>query len=271
MKKIIQIILCSLIFFEVLAQQKENNNLFDIMISDAEIFFIDGISYFTYPIGMSGKEWLTTAGIGAGIYLSIQNDKNVRNWIDTDVNQFDDNFWRAFEHYGVIEYAEIGAIGTYAVGLFGNHGGTRKLGRMMFQSLSYSGLTAMFIRMIAGRKRPPLTSNHTDFIGFTSNNRFQSFPSGHTTVAFAFSTVLAEYFDSPWSRIGFYGLAGLAATERIINNEHWLTDVILGALIGIAGGVHVINEESKRENNSPKSKLTISPSFNGINFRYRLN
>jgi len=74
----------------------------------------------------------------------------------------------------------------------------------------------------------------------------------------------------PWSRIGFYGIAGLAATERLLNNEHWFTDVSLGALLGIAGGLHVINEENKR-GKKDNSRISIQPTFNGINFRYRLN
>ncbi|MCP5062744.1 MAG: phosphatase PAP2 family protein [Ignavibacteriae bacterium] len=139
---------------------------------------------------------------------------------------------------------------------------------MIVQSLTYSGLTAMFVRMIAGRKRPPFTNDHLDFNGFETNNSFQSFPSGHTTVAFAFSTVLAEYFDTPWARIGFYGMAGLSAAERLLNDKHWFSDVTLGALLGIAGGLHVISEEKNRKKKT-RIGLTISPTFNGISFQYR--
>ena len=40
---------------------------------------------------------------------------------------------------------------------------------------------------------------------------------------------------------------GLTATERIINTEHWFSDVAIGALLGIASGLHVINEENKKK------------------------
>jgi len=178
--------------------------------------------------------------------------------------------YHIFEKYGVVQYAEIAGAGLYAFGLFSNNKKVRTLGRMVVQSLTYAGLTAMILRMAAGRERPIHTDDPTNFTGFNSDNAFQSFPSGHVTVAFAFSTVFAEYFDSPLSRIGFYSLAGLAATERLINSQHWFSDVVLGATLGILSGVHVVNQETKRNNNE-QSRLTISPSFNGIYFQYRLN
>ncbi len=252
------------------AQNNKELNYFDTILKDAEIFLMDGASFYTYPLRMDESEWLITGGIGIGTFFLVRNDDHIRTRIGTEVNKYDNNFWRIFETYGVIQYAEIAGATTYAVGLFSKNDEVRKLGRMIVQSLTYSGLTSMFIRMIAGRKRPPLTNDPLNFTGFTTNNSFQSFPSGHVTVAFAFSTVLAEYFDSPWSKIGFYGIAGLSAAERLINSQHWFTDVALGALVGIAGGMHVINEESKR-NNGKISRLSIQPTLNGITFQYRLN
>lgn len=266
------LLLLSFIVFQnsLVAQLNDDLNYFETILYDAEIFFIDGGSFITYPLRMDESAWLGTSGGLIGTYLLIQNDDHIRYKINTEVDQFDNIFWRSIEKYGVVQYAEAVGVATYAVGLFSEHNKTRTLGRMIIQSLTYSGLSAMFIRMIAGRLRPPLTDNPNHFNGFTTNNAYQSFPSGHTTVAFALSTVLAEYFDSPWSRIGFYSIAGLSAAERLINNEHWFTDIALGAFLGIVSGFHVINEEYKRTNSS-KSKLSIQPTFNGINFTYRLN
>ncbi len=252
------------------AQPKEELNYLETIISDVEISFIDAGTFITYPLRMSSTEWIATAGISAGSYYLIHNDDKIRNKINTDVDQFESGFWEFFENYGVVQYAELAGAAVYGVGLFAENDEVRTLGRMIIQSLTYSGATAMFIRMIAGRKRPPFTDDPLNFIGFTTNNSYQSFPSGHTTVAFALSTVLAEYFDSPWSRIGFYGIAGLSATERLINNEHWFSDILLGAALGIVSGIHVINEEAKRKKGS-LSKLSIQPTFNGLNFRYSLN
>ena len=250
--------------------QDNSENIFDTIAKDAEIFFEDGYSFYTYPLRMNESEWLTTAGMGIGTYFLIHNDDNLRNKFGTDVGKYQNDFWKSFEYYGVVQFAEITGAATYGVGLLVNDREIRTVGRMLVQSLTYSGLTAMFIRMIAGRKRPSVTDDPYKFIGFTSNNTYQSFPSGHVTVAFAFSTVLAEYFNTPLSRVGFYSLGTLSAIERLINSQHWFTDVALGALVGIAGGIHVINEEARR-NSKSKSRLTIKPTFNGISLQYSLN
>ena len=251
------------------SQSKKESGFFDDFISDTEIFFIDGASFVTYPFGMNKSQWLAIAGIGLGTYLLVRNDDFIQERIGRrNLPELNNGVWGFAEEYGVIQYAELAGVVTYSFGYLTKNDDVRVLGRMIVQSLTYSGLTAMFVRMIAGRTRPPFTDNHLDFNGFETNNSFQSFPSGHTTVAFAFSTVLAEYFDTPWSRIGFYGLAGFSAAERLLNDEHWFSDVTLGALLSIASGLHVISEEKNRKKKN-KIGLTISPTFNGINFQYR--
>ncbi|CAM3659142.1 phosphatase PAP2 family protein [Elizabethkingia occulta] len=66
-----------------------------------------------------------------------------------------------------------------------------------------------------------------------SNN--QSFPSGHTALAFASAEFLRrEYWDvSPWIGIAGYAVATGTGVLRMYNNKHWLGDVAAGAGIGI--------------------------------------
>lgn len=267
--KAIVFILAAL-FTNSFSQNSKIETYFDTIVDDAEIFLIDAYSYYTYPLSMSECEWAAAAGFGIGTYFLVHHDDDIRTFINEPVDRYNNNFWNIFEKYAVVQYAELLGVGTYAIGLLGENKNVRVLGRMIVQSLTYSGLTAMLIRMTAGRKRPLFTNDPMDFIGFTSNNDYQSFPSGHTTVAFALSTVLAEYINTPLSRITFYSIAGLTAVERIINSQHWFSDVLLGSSLGIISALHVLNEEKSR--NSPdKSRLTIQPSLNGISLKYRLN
>jgi len=60
-------------------------------------------------------------------------------------------------------------------------------------------------------------------------------PSGHTAQAFVAATILdMEYRDSsPWISIGGYAVATTTAIGRMVNNKHWISDVLIGAGIGV--------------------------------------
>lgn len=80
---------------------------------------------------------------------------------------------------------------------------------------------------------------------------FDSFPSGHTAVAFMGAELMyQEYKDvSPWYGIAGYAVAAGTGAFRIYNNRHWLTDVVTGAGIGIL---------------SAKAAYWLYPAVNGL-------
>lgn len=71
-------------------------------------------------------------------------------------------------------------------------------------------------------------------------SRYNSFPSGHTATAFMSATMLHKEYGwrNPWFSIGGYTIATVAGVSRIMNNRHWMSDVVAGATIGI-GSVHL--------------------------------
>jgi membrane-associated phospholipid phosphatase len=64
---------------------------------------------------------------------------------------------------------------------------------------------------------------------------YHSFPSGHSTTAFANAAILHEEYGqrSVLYSIGGFGTATAVGTMRVLNNQHWLADVLMGAGIGI--------------------------------------
>ncbi|MDR1169315.1 MAG: phosphatase PAP2 family protein, partial [Prevotellaceae bacterium] len=78
------------------------------------------------------------------------------------------------------------------------------------------------LKNVSSRVRPDGSANN-------------SFPSGHTAMAFAAAEFLRmEYgHKSVWFSIGGYTAATMVGVGRILNNRHWLSDVVAGAGIGI--------------------------------------
>ena len=64
---------------------------------------------------------------------------------------------------------------------------------------------------------------------------YNSFPSGHTAIAFASAEFLRmEYKDvSVWYGIAGYTVATAVGGLRVYNNRHWFSDVLTGAGVGI--------------------------------------
>lgn len=62
----------------------------------------------------------------------------------------------------------------------------------------------------------------------------QSFPSAHTTAAFAFAVGLS--WAVPKGRVAFFAVAILAGIQRIESQSHWPSDVVAGAALGLLSG-----------------------------------
>ncbi len=63
-----------------------------------------------------------------------------------------------------------------------------------------------------------------------------SWPSGHTATSFVGATILHKEYGltrSPWYSIAGYGVATATGVMRVLNNRHWVSDVLSGAGIGI--------------------------------------
>lgn len=63
-----------------------------------------------------------------------------------------------------------------------------------------------------------------------------SFPSGHTATAFVAATILHKEYGltrSPWISAAGYALAMTTGVMRSLNNRHWISDIMVGAGIGI--------------------------------------
>ena len=99
-----------------------------------------------------------------------------------------------------------------------------------------------------------------------------SFPSGHTTQAFTNATVLYNEFKdtSPVLAYSGFAFAATTGTFRMINNKHFLSDVLAGAGIGIIVTQLVYHFEPFKKFNPFKNSENISfyPQFNEENYGF---
>ena len=110
-------------------------------------------------------------------------------------------------------------------------------------------------------KNLEVTNSPTTWHGPTVNPFYTSFPSGHTTVAFAAPTVFAmEYKNTKFVPIIASSAATLSGLSRLTENARWASDVLVGAALGYLCGRQVVNNYhrySKIQSAKARQKGTI--------------
>ena len=146
-----------------------------------------------------------------------QNTKDNKHTLITDFKTHIDDYSQFF-----------GPVMTTGLKIAGVEGRS-DWGRYLASTAMSYGIMALFVNGIkytAKEMRPD---------GSTAN----SWPSGHTATAFVGATILHKEYGmtrSPWYSVAGYGVATATGVMRVLNNRHWVSDVLSGAGIGIMSG-----------------------------------
>ena len=103
----------------------------------------------------------------------------------------------------------------------------RQAAMAVLLSIAAAGLAVNVLRVVAGRARPYVGK---EWKPLSIEEEFQSFPSAHTTVAFATAVSAAEAYPSVAPVL--LPLAGAVGWSRIYLHDHHLSDVVAGAYVG---------------------------------------
>lgn len=107
--------------------------------------------------------------------------------------------------------------------------------KMATVALVDAGVLVQVGKTLAGRARPNTPEEHLgEFTGPRLSSGYASFPSGHTAAAFAVATVLAHRY--PKQRWLCYGLASAVGLARVWRSDHFPSDVLVGAGVGVFSG-----------------------------------
>ena len=172
--------------------------------------FMDDMTFVGVPLFIAG--W------------AIKGDKamfRVNNKYGKENTQLLTNFKTGIDDY--LQFFGPAAV----VGLkLGGYEGRSDWPRLLASAALSYGIMAGFVNGIkytAKEMRPD---------GSTAN----SWPSGHTATAFVGASLLHKEYGltrSPWFSVAGYGMATATGVMRVLNNRHWISDVMSGAGIGI--------------------------------------
>lgn len=244
--------------------------IYEEAFDDALLGTENVIGYFIAPASFTLSDWGVLAAVFGGTAALIPTDEASSDFFITNQSAFADDVFSVAWQYGNLNIAQAFAITTYVAGLTVDDEEIKVTGRMLGESIVISGLLALLIKTTAGRARPYISSDPYDFRIFKSEDPRWSFPSGHTTVAFAVSSVLAHRVKPLGLKIGFYSLAGLTAISSVYRGQHWLSDAFIGAAIGTSAGMFSAYAEKMRLLDTEHGRLTWYPRINGIGIAYQI-
>ncbi|MDH3215291.1 MAG: phosphatase PAP2 family protein [Candidatus Krumholzibacteria bacterium] len=171
-------------------------------------------------------------------------------------------------------------LGFGAVGILANSSRERETSVMLFEALLTSATWTELIKKMSGRERPrEMEEDVSDwegpgiFIDDDDDKGLQAFPSGHSTGIWAAATILAnQYPKYNIVPIVGYGTAMAMSYSRMVLGAHWLSDVVVGGLIGYGSAKQVLSAHDSKPTpiDNPRFRIGADAwgNYKGLSVRY---
>ena len=139
----------------------------------------------------------------------------------------------------------IGApVTLYGVGHFANNDHARETGILGGEAMVDSLVVEQAMKLIFLRERPTVDGAKGKFFQ-TSVGVDGSFPSNHSMLAWSSAAVLAEEYPSRLNRLGVYTLATGVSLTRVLGQQHFPSDVLVGSAFGWMVGHYVYKKHHR--------------------------
>ena len=164
-------------------------------------------------------ETAALAGAGLlGVVVSHRSDHRLSDWARDAGRSSYSGFGRIL---GDGWTQAGGAVGAYAIGKLTHRPVVTHIGSDLVRAQVLNGVLTTGLKVAVGRRRPTGSAH--------------AFPSGHTSATFATAAVIQRHYG--WKVAApCYALGGYVSVSRLVDHEHFLSDVIFGAAVGIVSG-----------------------------------
>jgi membrane-associated phospholipid phosphatase len=222
------------------------------------------------PYRWNKYQWIAVSGVIVLTAVLYTQDANIEKVVQKNQTPFMNNVSK----YG-LERLGSGLYTLPALGLLYGVGAILKNDKARYTALK--GVEAYVLGFLFDNLMKQITQRHRPYqdtppdpniwngpFNLTINS---SFPSGHSTNIFAMATVIATaYSNTIWVPVASYTLAGLVAASRVYQNDHWFSDIFVGAALGFAIGRTIMNNHIKK-----LKVLPISHVGTGVMLVYQLD
>jgi membrane-associated phospholipid phosphatase len=199
----------------------------------------DQVAVWTSPVRIRPHDliWLLPLGAATGVTLATDTDAMRDLSRNPGFNKDSVNASNA------LLGGEISIpVALYGVGFFKGDAHARETGILSGEALADSVVVDQVAKIIFRRERPLYNNASGDFFSSSSGNN--SFPSSHSMLAWTVAGVIAGEYPSKWVQVGTYSLAASVSLMRVLGQEHFPTDVLVGGAAGWLIGHYVFKKHS---------------------------
>lgn len=221
------------------------------------------------PIRWNKYQWIAFSGVTVITAFLYTQDASIERITQNNQTHFLDVASKSgLERLGSGVYSLPAMALLYGVGAIRKDDKEKYTALKGIEAYALGFVMAQVLKQLTHRDRPYMNNPPDPYLWYgpfhpPSNS---SFPSGHSTVAFAVATVVAtSYRKTIWVPIVCYTFAGLTALSRVYQNDHWFSDVFVGTALGFAIGKTIINNQMKKLKIIP-----VSPNGMGVTVFYQL-
>ena len=151
---------------------------------------------------------------GTALHVSGNLQENFQDWVQEKMD-YSGNAAEYLPYMPIAAVYSLNALGVKGKNNFGNRTA------LIAKSYVVNAVLVNGLKLWIDAERP--------------NGEDKSFPSGHTSVAFAMAHFMHKEYgeSSPWYSVGAYACATSVAALRVMKDMHYIGDVLTGAGIGM--------------------------------------
>jgi membrane-associated phospholipid phosphatase len=170
--------------------------------------------------------WLLPLGATTGVLIGSDHH-TMTSLIDINANDQ--------HHFSTVSDAGVAALGVLPAGMYlwsfshdapQAHETALLTGEALADSLAVTGVN----RLVFRRDRPAVNDARGHF--FSSGITDSSFPSNHATAAWSMAAVIGDEYPGWLTRTAVYGLAAGVSVSRVLAEQHFPSDVVVGSATG---------------------------------------
>jgi membrane-associated phospholipid phosphatase len=203
------------------------------LVADLSVLGRAAFHVVTAPARWEARTWLTVPSAAVAAAGLSALDLPGRDLMRRNRSDVADRVTAAVKPFGA-DYSFAVIAGFYLTGLVRDDAKARSVAmEALASSLIAGGLVTPTLQYVTGRYRPWKGEDPHTWDPFSRNI---SFPSGHTTQAFAVASVIAARYDRMWVKLTAYTLASAVGLSRMYHDAHFFSDVATAAFIGTVVG-----------------------------------